>query len=249
MIPLKIRNKAGLFPQGYQVVPILCYHHFAKGCKSSLCVPDTLFDQQMKYLKDNGYRVITLGELLGFLQYKEAIPKRSVVITIDDGYRSTYDIAFPILKAYGFRATLFVYTDFVNQSKNAVSWDQLKEMKAYGFEIGSHTVTHCDLAKKGEGEAEDAYEARIRKELLDSKKLLDTKLSQDTVSIAFPYGMYNQSVLDLSAKAGYSMGVSVKRGGNPFYSDPFQLRRNQILKADMESFISGLETFHEFPLQ
>jgi len=77
-----------------------------------LCAPTSVFDQQMRYLKDNHYRVISLNELLDFLNYRHAIPKRSVLITIDDGYRSAYDIAYPILKKYGFKATLFIYTDF-----------------------------------------------------------------------------------------------------------------------------------------
>jgi len=108
IIPLKEENKGGLTADGYQVVPVLCYHRFAKKCKSPLCAPTAIFDQQMRYLKDNHYRVISLNELLDFLNYRHSIPKRSVLITIDDGYRSAYDIAYPILKKYGFKATLFI---------------------------------------------------------------------------------------------------------------------------------------------
>ncbi|RJR18563.1 MAG: polysaccharide deacetylase family protein [Desulfobacteraceae bacterium] len=247
-IPLRDENRGGLSPDGYQVVPVLCYHDFAKTCKSSLCVPEQIFEEQIKYLKDNHYRVITLGELLGFIEYRHSIPKRSVVITIDDGYRSTYDIVYPILKKYGFRATLFIYTAFVGASRGAVTWDQLREMRNYGFEIGSHTISHIDLTKKLNDETDTSFSARIMKELKGSKDLLDSRLEQDTALIAFPYGKFNQTVLDLTSKAGYRVALSVKRGGNPLFADPMQLRRTQILKADMDAFVGSVKTFQEAPL-
>jgi len=112
VIPLKQGNKGGLASDGYQVVPILCYHRFAEDCKSALCTPARVFDMQMDYLKENGYRVVSMKELLDFLNYRQALPKRSVIISIDDGYRSVYNIAYPILKKYGYSATLFIYIDY-----------------------------------------------------------------------------------------------------------------------------------------
>jgi len=249
VIPLKHENKGGLSPDGYQVVPVLVYHRFAETCETSLCMPTAIFDQQMRYLKENGYRVISLGELLDFLEYRQAVPKRSVAITIDDGYRSAYDIAYPILKGYGFTATLFIYTDFVGGGRIAISWDQLREMKSEGFEVGSHTLSHCDLADKREGEDDQAYLARIKNELLASKHILDKELGQDTMYLAFPYGTYNQRVLRICDQVGYKIGFSVKRGGNPFFADPLVLKRDQVLERDIEYFIAMLETFHEVSLR
>jgi len=133
VIPLKEKNKGGLTVNGFQVVPILSYHRFADNCDSPLCMPSRIFDQQMKYLKENGYTVISLGELHKFLKYRDSLPQKSVVISIDDGYRSVYNIAWPVLKKYDFRATLFIYTDFVGVSRNAITWDQLREMKKKRF--------------------------------------------------------------------------------------------------------------------
>jgi peptidoglycan/xylan/chitin deacetylase (PgdA/CDA1 family) len=249
VIPLKEKNKGGLTDDGFQVVPILSYHSFADHCSSSLCQPARVFDQQMKYLKENGYRVISLEELLEFLKYRHSLPKRSVVISIDDGYRSVYNIAWPILKKYGFRATLFIYTDFVGVSKNAITWDQLREMKKNGFEIGAHTMSHCDLTKQNKGEDTQAYISRIEKELSTSKQIIDKKLNQNTVFLAFPYGRYDQRVLDMCKRLGYKIAVSVKRGSNPFFADPLALRRNQILKRDIKSFISKLKTFNKLSLE
>ena len=249
VIPLKEKNKGGLTDDGFQVVPILSYHSFADNCSSSLCAPANVFDQQMKYLKDNGYRVITLEELYEFLKYRNSLPKRSVVISIDDGYRSVYNIAWPILKKYGFRASLFIYTDFVGVSKNSLTWDQLREMKRSGFEIGSHTISHCDLTKQNKGEDTQAYMFRIEKELGESKQIINKKLKQNTVFLAFPYGRYDQRILDMCKRLGYKIAVSVKRGSNPFFADPLALKRSQILKRDIKSFVSRLKTFNKLSLE
>jgi peptidoglycan/xylan/chitin deacetylase (PgdA/CDA1 family) len=248
VIPLK-EGRGGLRPQGYQVVPVLCYHRFAEKCSASFCMPAALLEQQMRYLKENGYRVISLSEFQDFVTYRRSIPEKSVVITLDDGYKSVYDIAYPILKKYGFTAALFIYTDFIANSKSAMTWDQLRQMKRDGFEVGSHTLSHCDLTRKREGETDQAYLERVKEELLVSKQIIDQKLGQNTVYVAFPYGEYDQTILALSQEAGYRMGFSVKHGGNPFFSDPLAIKREQVIKRDMESFIAKLKTFRGIPLR
>ena len=249
IIPLKNENIGGLSVDGYQAVPILCYHQFADACKSQMCMPSDVFNRQMKYLKDNRYRVITFSQLLDFLNYRRAIPKKAVLITIDDGYLSVYTHAYPILKKYGFPATLFIYTDFTGNGRLACTWDQLREMKAAGFEIGSHSVSHADLTKKRQGETTRAYLERVKKELIVSKKIIDKKMAQDTRIFAFPYGRHNKTVMKIAGNAGYDLAVSVKRGGNPFFSEPLALKRDQILKRDIKAFASRLNTFYKLSLR
>lgn len=249
VIPLKEEARGGLTVNGYQKIPILTYHRFGKKSKSRLSIPGQVFDQQMAYLKENGYRVIPISDLIAFMQFHTALPKKAVVITIDDGYRSVYDTAFPILKKYGFAATLFIYLDFIGTPGSSVTWEQLKEMKLSGFEVGSHTLSHCNLTKKLKDESEKAYIERVEKELVLSKQIIDKKLNQNTVALAFPYGAYNQQVLDLCEKAGYKLGLSVKRGGNPFFSNPLSLRRSQLLSRDLNYFIKNLDTFNNVSLR
>ena len=249
VIPLKDRNRAGLSSDGFQTIPILTYHRFAEDCDSPLCMPAKTFDLQMRYLKENRYHVITAEELLSFLRYRQGLPQKSVLITMDDGYRSVYDIAYPILNKYGFSATLFIYTDFVGVSKIAITWDQLKEMQGKGFTIGSHTIYHSDLTQPKEGETEQEYIARVKEELFGSKKILDQKLGQDTYFLAYPFGRYDQQSIQMAREAGYKMAMSVKRGGNAFFANPLTLRRDQILKKDLQSFISRLKTFNHVTLK
>lgn len=249
VIPLKGEKRWGLQANGFQVVPILCYHRFSGDCDSPLCLPSLVFDQHMKFLKENGYSVVRSSDLFHFLQNGQSLPEKSVVITVDDGYRSVYDVAYPILKKYGFTATLFIYTDFVGASRNAVTWDQLREMKVNGFEVGGHSMSHTDLTVQRDGEDRKAFLDRIDKELRVSKQIIDEKLQQDTIFLAFPYGRYNSTVLGISERLGYEMAVSVKRGSNPAFSSPLTLKRHQILRRDMEVFVSRLKTFQNVSLR
>ena len=249
VIPLKDQNKGGLLPDGYQVVPVLSYHDFAEKCGAPLCTPKHIFQEQMKYLSDNGYTVITMNAFLGFLEYQHGIPERSVVITIEDGYRSFYKIAYPILKSYGYPATVFIYTSLVNKSKNGITWAQLRKIKADGFEVGSNCISRTDLTKKKEMEKESDYLKRIKNELFLSKKTIDKNLRQKTIYLAFPHGGYNQRILQLSEEAGYKIGLSMRKGSNPFFSDPLSLKRSRIINKDMKRFIANLETFKAFSLE
>jgi peptidoglycan/xylan/chitin deacetylase (PgdA/CDA1 family) len=249
IIPLKDKNRAGLKPEGFQTIPVLTYHRFAENCDSPLCMPASAFELQMQYLKDNGYHVITADELLGFLEYRQGVPPKSLLITMDDGYRSVYDIAYPILKKYGFSATLFIYTSFVDASRMAITWEQLKEMQRSGFTIGSHSIYHSDLSRPKAGETQPEYLARINEELYGSKKIIDQKLGQNTCFLAYPFGYYDQRSIQTAREAGYKIAMSVKRGGNPFFANPLTLRRDQILKKDMQTFVSRLKTFNLLPLK
>jgi len=249
VIPLVIPNRGGITAQGYQTVPILCYHRFSRSCGSVLCMPAAVFERQIRYLKDNGYRVIGPEALEAFLEYRKALPKKAVMITVDDGYRSAYNIAYPILKKYGFTATLFIYINYVGVSRQAITWDELRELKRAGFTIGAHSVAHSDLSKQKKDEDHQAYMARLKKEIFQCKRVIDHKLHQDTFIYAYPFGRENREVVALTRQAGYKIAVTVDRGGNPFFADPYLLRRDQILKRDMKHFISRLKTFKYYPLK
>lgn len=249
IIPLEDDNRAGLFREGYQAVPILSYHRIGPNCQSALCVSEKAFRAQLDHLRDNDYRVITLEELHTFLSYERAIPLRSVVITIDDGYRSAYDVAYPLLREYGYPATLFVYTDFVGQTPRSLTWDQLRTMKAAGFEIGSHTVSHADLTRRPAEEPDDAYQARIGRELTLSKEILDRELDQETRFLAYPYSRYDRRILEAAQAAGYRLGLTLERGANPFFMNPMALKRNQVLAEDLDHFRSRIATLYPVTLE
>ena len=249
VVPLKQTRPGGLYEDGFQGVPILCYHKFGEGGASTMNMPADLFEKQMRYLRVNNYHTITPAELLDFLNFTRQIPKRSVLITIDDGYRSVYEVAYPILKRYGFVATLFVYTNYIGISSKALSWDDLRALKAAGFTVGSHSVAHSDLTRPTKGESDQDFLDRVTLEIVDSKQIIDKALDQDTVAFAFPFGRSDEKSVAIVKAAKYKMAVTVERGTNPFFSNPLDLRRDMVLKRDMKTFISRLVTFNPVSLR
>jgi peptidoglycan/xylan/chitin deacetylase (PgdA/CDA1 family) len=240
VIPLRPMNPGGLYADGYQTVPILCYHQFARTKSSSyMFVTEEMFERQMEYLKNNGYHVITLRQLYDFLEGRRRPPKKSVVITIDDGWKSAKTIAWPILKKYGFPAVLFVYTDLIKakESSLTLSWADLREMKASGvFEIQSHTVTHADLTKISDDQ--------LMIELGESQRIIKKMTGEAPEFVAYPYGVFNKKVLEVMRSFGYKGGLTVIRGPNAFYYSAFSLNRSMIYSTEkISDFTQMLETF------
>ena len=243
VVPLRQRNAIGVFANGYQTVPILCYHRF--GTKTSkLNVTPAAFEQQMEWLARNGYTVVTLARLARFLDGKEALPAKSVAITIDDGYRSSYEIAYPILRKYGFPATVFLYTDFVGAS-DAMSWAQMKDMTSSGLvTIQPHSKSHANLTQRLPNETDARYRDRIRREVDAPVTVIKERLAEPIFAFAYPYGDVNEYVVDLLVKDSVGQGVTVTPGGNPFYAYPYMLRRTMIFgNDDLDAFKAKLVTF------
>jgi peptidoglycan/xylan/chitin deacetylase (PgdA/CDA1 family) len=198
----------------------------------------------MEYLARNGYTVIPLKRLARFLQGKEPLPAKTVAITIDDGYRSTYEIAYPILRKFGFPATVFLYTDFVGAS-DAMTWPQMKEMMASGLiDIEPHSKSHANLALRLPGETDAKYKERIKREVDVPVAVLRERLGDSSFTYAYPYGDVNEWVVDLLTRQNVSQGVTVTPGGNGFFAYPYMLRRSMVFgDQDLEGFKAKLVTF------
>jgi peptidoglycan/xylan/chitin deacetylase (PgdA/CDA1 family) len=247
VIPLKTINPSGVYANGFVTIPILCYHRFGPR-PSQLAVTPAAFEAQMDYLARNGYHVLSLARAMAFIERGEPIPRKSVVLTIDDGYRSTYDVAFPILRKYGFPATVFLYSDFVG-APDALTWPQMKEMEASGLvNIQPHSKTHSNLTLRMPGESDAKYRERIRAEVDTPVRLIQDRLAVPSLSYAFPYGDVNETVVDLLKKQGVRLGVTVTPGGNGSFAYPFMLRRSMVFGGDsIDVFKSKLSTFTQAP--
>lgn len=248
-VPLSKDNPIGINGDSFQTVPILCYHRFGNGSSKMLVAP-AQFEAQLDWLARNHYRVLRLSDLSGFLAGREALPQRSVVITIDDGYESVYRYAYPALKKHGFTATLFVYTDFVG-ARDGLSWGQLQEMAASGvIDIQAHSKSHRNLIERNPGETEAGYRQSIETEVRQPRQVLERRLAAAGVQVrhfAFPFGDANDLVLDALERNEYSLGVTVNPGGNPFYAQPNMLRRTMIFgDHDLDDFRARLQTQRKF---
>jgi peptidoglycan/xylan/chitin deacetylase (PgdA/CDA1 family) len=241
IIPLKYYDRGGLTLKGYQTVPILSYHKFSESKADKMTVTASAFEEQMKLLVDRGYRVITLDQLFDFLDYKIQIPRKSVVITIDDGWRSTYSIAFPILKKYGYPATLFIYSDLITGSKKTLDWDLINEMAGNGIDIQCHTKSHRSLTTPAEKESFRQYYDAIEQELLDAAKTIKVKTNKEVKYLAYPFGDTNHLVIALLKKQGYRGGLTVRRDGNPFFVNDYRVNRSMIYgDFDLSQFEKSL---------
>lgn len=246
VIPLRQTNRAGIHGDGFLKVPILAYHDFVvPGRKCShVAVATEAFEAQLAYLKERGYKVLTFKDLAAFIEGRSPVPSKSVILTVDDGFRSAYEIAYPLLKKYGFPATLFIYSDFIG-APAALSWAQMKEMVASGLiDVQPHSKTHSDLTKIEEGESEAAYRRRIAREVKYSSDVITRHLGLPVHTFSYPFGAENDTVMDIVKKAGFEFAVTVTRGGNPSFSHPLVLRRTQIYcRDDLKTFARRLDTF------
>ena len=125
-------------------ISVLLYHRFDENSFPTTTTSSAQFEQHMAYLKSNGYTVLSMDQLADCVEGRRPVPEKGVVITIDDGFISEYDKAVPILRKYGYPFSIFVFTNAIGK-KNYMSWEQLKQMEAWGGEVGCHTQTHPRL--------------------------------------------------------------------------------------------------------
>jgi peptidoglycan/xylan/chitin deacetylase (PgdA/CDA1 family) len=247
VIPLTPPNPVGVYPDGYQTVPILCYHRFGDK-QAKMVVSPGEFAAQMDYLAEQGYRVVPLSAVVEFLAGRRALPRKAVVITMDDGYRSNYRYAYPVLKRHGFPATIFLYTDFLGGGA-ALRPEEMREMLASGLvDIQSHSKTHSNLGQPAAEEDNAAYARRIEQEIRVPAERIRQVLGAPVHAFAYPYGDTNHQVIARLEAGGYHLGATVQAGGNPAFASPFLLRRTMVYGGDdLATFRDKLDVFRRVP--
>jgi len=154
-------------------------------------LPSHQFEEQMAYLLNSGYSVISLEEVCD----NPLTPLESVIITFDDGLIGNYEHAFPILQKYNFKAAFFVVVDRITKSRY-MNWEQLNELHQHGHLIQSHTVTHPMLG--------ECNEKQIYYELDKSKKIIESKIGNVVKYLSLPFGSLNMKVIRIAKEVGYS---------------------------------------------
>ncbi len=199
-------------------VPVLMYHHLLKDEENPFkdnCVilPVKTFKKHMDLLYENGYYTVGLDELESFVKGELKLPKRSVLITFDDGYKSNYEYAYPILKEYGFRAAIFLISgwntdeivSFDADELQHLSWNEIENSRDV-FEYASHTHDLHKLDENEQGYLVTRPPDEVRQDLKTSMQLLDT------VYFAYPYGHYNEETLEILKELGYRMAFTIEPG-------------------------------------
>jgi peptidoglycan/xylan/chitin deacetylase (PgdA/CDA1 family) len=223
---------------------ILMYHRFEPFPRNAYEISPTEFDRQMAYIADNGFTVISLDQLVQaiYKQDIDSLPEKSVVITVDDGYRCFLTRAVPILQKYGFTATLFVYTNYVNTGGRSLTWDELRELESMGFDVECHSTSHPNFNNfKKYGSTKESYTAFAYHELKDPKELLEKQLGKPVKYFCWPYGEVNDYAMGIAMKCGYEATLSIKQGAVGLKSNPLYLNRFGIYsQTTMQTFITRL---------
>lgn len=209
---------------------VLIYHRFGEDKYPTTNIAVERFREQLELLKNNNFQVISLDRLIHSLKKEGGVPDRAVVITIDDGYRSVYTEAWPVLKEYGYPFTVFLYTRATeNHHSNYMTWDQVREMKAAGVDFQNHGHAHEHMAFKPAEMGMDEYRAWIRADLAVSTGIISRELKERPRFFAVPYGEYNKTVLDEIRSFGYEAILLQDPGSVSSDSDPFAIPREPIL--------------------
>lgn len=203
-------------------LPIILYHYLENVADKNdtlrvkMNIRPEIFEEQLASLKKSGYETVFVRDIPSLIESKAAQSKR-VALTFDDGYEDFYTDAFPLLKKHNAKATVYIIVDFIGRPGYLTS-PQIEELASSGLvEIGSHTLTHRDLTKLAAGEA--------AREIEQSKSRLEGEFKISVSSFAYPYGRLNNSLVDLSASAGYSAAVSTVEGWMQSSKERFKLPR------------------------
>ncbi len=183
-------------------IPILMYHSISTLPGNSLGVPVKQFNEEIAWLRRQGYHSISIEDLYQALVNKASVPEKPILLTFDDGYGDNYRSAWPIMQHNNFRATFFIITNSVGHGM--MNWEQLNDLIKQGNFIGSHTVHHLDLASLTENQQDS--------ELNISKQELEQHLGISVQALCFPSGKYNKTTLKLMSKLGYRLGFTTKPG-------------------------------------
>lgn len=226
-------------------VPVLMYHHINPHRGDTVTVTPEVFESQLRFLRDSGYRTLTAEELFSFMKGELKVKQKSVVITFDDGWLDNYLYAFPVLKKYRLNATIFIITNRIelasgnlvsvpdgvpthNESKAllekgeayrvALNWRLIEEMAADGLvRFYSHTKSHskCDRLP----------EQQLREELGGSKGIIERRLGRPCPFLCWPYGKYNNGAVRVAREAGYEAIFTTNHGVVTTGSDPSAIKR------------------------
>ena len=163
-----------------------------------------------------------------FASLKRQLPKKSLVLSFDDGYKSFLQYAYPIIKELGFTATLFVYTDYIGAGRERSELGETsKSLGMKDSRLKRHSKSHGDM-RRASGESAEQYAKRITVELNQPRELFLKNLGYSPDILAYPYGRQDDTVVQRAKERGYVAGFTVSRQGNPSFTEPLAIHRSQI---------------------
>jgi len=244
-----------LRPQGTRI-PILMYHSISDVDQPSrhpyyrTSTTVQIFEQQVRFLHQNRYRTVSVREAFRRVQTPASIEK-VVAITFDDGYRDFYTNAFPILTRYGYSATVFLPTAYIDACSrrfndlDCLTWGEVRELRKAGVAFGSHTVTHPQL--------HDVSPAQLREEIAVSKQQIEQNLGEPAETFSYPYAFpeadrgFVRGLQEVLEESGYGEGVSTIVGRVSKSDNRFSMKRLPVnTHDDLRFFRAKLEGSYDW---
>lgn len=213
-------------------VAVLGYHEFnEKMPETEMRMHTSKFRKQMQAIKDSGATVINLPDFVAWKNGQKSLPKKCVLIGIDDGWLSVYTDAYPILKEYGFPFTLYLYKNYLDGGGKSMTTAMVKEMMAHGATIGSHSTSHPFpiVYRKQKKKGPQALDSFLRVEFGESKRFLEEKFGAKVTTFAYPGGYVMDEMLPLADEFGYTQLFTVLPGKVSRPTDDKRVPRYMIL--------------------
>lgn len=244
----QIESVYGLDTQVEKTIPVLMYHHLTEepSDAKNVTITQDKFRTDMKYLEKKGYTALLPQDLLAIKAGRMKLPENPIVITFDDGYRSNYDLAFPVLLETGMKATIFVVTSGIETEKRGhipkLSWEQMKEMYDSGsvdIQTHSHNLHNAEnkgmysrFGISGMGrtfiESRAMYDLRILEDIGKSKELIEKNVGTEVVSVAYPFGVYEEWCERPLEEMGIALGFIIGNQSADLYGQPYNLARYNV---------------------
>jgi peptidoglycan/xylan/chitin deacetylase (PgdA/CDA1 family) len=221
-------------------LPVLMYHRVGDAhndWERKYCVSPQRFEAQMKALNARGCRAVTLDEFFGWLDGGPSLPEGAFLLTFDDGFLGVHEHAAPILRHLDWPATVFLVSTLIGKRD---SWceahnpsgatyplmdaNHIRELQNHGFRFESHTRSHADLPTLDDDD--------LRRELAGSRIELEDLLGKPVGYLAYPFGRYDERVLNTARDAGYAAAFSTQPGFNRKGIHRFRLRRLDVFGTD-----------------
>jgi len=219
---------------GVAGTPILLYHRFGPTVADGMTIKTPVFEEHLRYLRDNGYKVIRLSQLINWkLKKGPPPPAKSVVIVEDDAHKTVYSDMLPLVKKYNVPVTVFIYPSAISNAKYAMTWDQLRALKKTGlFDFQSHTFWHPNFKKDRKKMQTAEFEKSVGTQLLKSKGKIEKELGVKVDMLAWPFGIYDDYLLKRASEAGYIATFTIERRHVSAADSVMKLPRYLMLNSD-----------------
>lgn len=196
-------------------VAVLGYHEFSETeTETAMRIRTSKFREQLETIRELGLAVIPMSDFIAWKNGEKSIPSKSIVITIDDGWKSVYTDAYPILKEFDYPFTVYLYKNYVDGGGKALTTEMVREMMRHGATIGSHSTSHPypQTVKKYINRGPKEYDQFLDVEMSESKRFLEQKFKKTVTTYAYPGGFFTDEMLNKAEQVGYSHLFTVQPG-------------------------------------